>query len=158
MLTALCVATEGGLAPWRPARAASKILAARAILERYDIESYGDQLAHTLPQGIRKLLDIAMATVGDPQLVLLDEPTSGISVDEKFEIMDTLMPALQSRGATVIFVEHDMEIIERYATRVAAFFDGRIIADGSPRKVLRDADVREYVVGTELHRRKTSAE
>ena len=54
---------------------------------------------------------------------------------------------------TVLFIEHDMEIVERYAHRVIAFYDGRVIADGSAAKVLTDDDVRQYVVGAELHRR-----
>jgi branched-chain amino acid transport system ATP-binding protein len=52
-----------------------------------------------------------------------------------------------------MFVEHDMEIVERYAGRVIAFYEGRVIADGTPGTVLADANVRRYVVGTELHRR-----
>ena len=53
----------------------------------------------------------------------------------------------------MLFVEHDMEVVERYAPRVIAFFEGRVIADGAPAVVLADADVRRYVVGAELHRR-----
>jgi branched-chain amino acid transport system ATP-binding protein len=105
-----------------------------------------------LPQGVRKLLDIAMTTVGEPRIALLDEPTSGISVDEKFSVMDTLMSALRRQEVTVLFVEHDMEIVGRYGERVIAFHDGKVIADGSPSEVLADQDVRQYVVGAELHR------
>ena len=54
---------------------------------------------------------------------------------------------------TLLFVEHDMEVVERYAQRVVAFYDGRVIADGPPETVLSDPDVRTYVVGPELHRR-----
>ena len=85
--------------------------------------------AATLPQGVRKLLDIAMAVVGAPRVVLLDEPTSGISIQEKFGVMEVVMSALRSRRLTVLFVEHDMEIVRRYTERVLAFYDGRIIAD-----------------------------
>ena len=74
---------------------------------------YRDVPAATLPQGVRKLLDIAMAVAGRPRLLLLDEPTSGISIEEKFGIMDVVMSALKSRSITVLFVEHDMEIVER---------------------------------------------
>jgi branched-chain amino acid transport system ATP-binding protein len=72
--------------------------------------------------------------------------------------MDTLMAALKGSNATVLFVEHDMEIVERYAARVVAFYDGRVIADGVPEKVLSADDVRQYVVGAELHRRAERAE
>ena len=86
-----------------------------------------------LPGGVRKLLDIAMALTGQPKLLLLDEPTSGVSAEEKFPMMDTIMAALgQEQGTTVLFVEHDMDIVERHAGRVVAFYAGRIIADGAP--------------------------
>jgi branched-chain amino acid transport system ATP-binding protein len=118
------------------------------------IVDYHDQVAGKLPQGIRKLLDIAMALVGETSLLLLDEPTSGISADEKTGAMDTIMAALDAAKITVLFVEHDMEIVERYAPRVIAFYDGRVIADGPTAQVLADPDVRTHVIGPELHRRK----
>jgi branched-chain amino acid transport system ATP-binding protein len=101
-----------------------------------------------LPQGVRKLLDIAMATVGAPRVLLLDEPTSGISIEEKFGVMDVVMSALKSRKITVLFVEHDMEIVGRFAERVLAFYDGTVIADGPPAVALADARVRAFISGT----------
>jgi branched-chain amino acid transport system ATP-binding protein len=143
---------------WRRFRRPGPLALAREMLGRYGLTAYAESRAALLPQGVRKLLDIAMATVKAPKIVLLDEPTSGISVDEKFAIMDTLMAALRAADATVMFVEHDMEIVERYAGRVAAFYEGRIIADGAPAAVLADPDVRQYVVGAELHRRSAAPE
>jgi branched-chain amino acid transport system ATP-binding protein len=84
--------------------------------------------------------------------VLLDEPTSGISMDEKFAIMDIVMGALDTIRTTVLFIEHDMEVVERYAPRVIAFYDGRVIADAPTAEALGDPDVRQYVIGRELHR------
>lgn len=153
LLIALGVARSVHEGLWRRLRNPQTLSEAQALLERYGIAEYGEQMAGMLPQGVRKLLDIAMAMMGEPKLVLLDEPTSGISVDEKFAVMDTLMQALREHAVTVLFVEHDMEIVERYAPRVAAFYDGRIIADGPAARVLGDDDVRQYVVGAELHRR-----
>lgn len=121
---------------------------AEEILVRYRLESYRDRLAALLPQGIRKLLDIAMAMARKPTVLMLDEPTSGISAAEKFALMDLVMTALKTQSVTVLFIEHDMEIVERYAARVLAFYNGRIIADGPPRQVLQDKEVREYVIGT----------
>src|SRR4029079_8168699 len=114
------------------------------------IERYADTQASTLPQGVRKLLDIAMAVAGSPRLLLLDEPTSGISIEEKFGLMDVVMSALKRRKITVLFVEHDMEIVERYADRVLAFYDGTVIADGTPQATLSDARVQELISGTTL--------
>jgi branched-chain amino acid transport system ATP-binding protein len=100
-----------------------------------------------LPGGIRKLLDIAIAMTGSPKLLLLDEPTSGVSAEEKFPMMDTIMRVLGNEPLTALFVEHDMDIVRRYADRVIAFYSGRIIADASPEQALANDDVRRYVTG-----------
>jgi len=100
---------------------------------------------------VRKLLDVAMALVARPKVLLLDEPTSGVAADEKYGIMDLVMGAVRGQGVTVLFVEHDMDIVSRYSGRVVAFYDGRVIADGEPGKVLGDAEVRRYVIGEEAH-------
>lgn len=118
-----------------------------AVLERFGLTRYADQVSSQLPEGTRKLLDIAMAMAGSPEILLLDEPTSGVSAEEKFGIMDMVMAALSASRTTVLFVEHDMEIVERYAHRVLAFYEGRIISDGTPEVVLQDAEVRRYVIG-----------
>jgi branched-chain amino acid transport system ATP-binding protein len=97
--------------------------------------------------GVRKLLDIAMALTAAPKLLLLDEPTSGVSAEEKFPMMERVMSALGHEAMTVLFVEHDMDIVERYASRVVAFYSGRIIADGEPHEALATDDVRRYVTG-----------
>jgi branched-chain amino acid transport system ATP-binding protein len=119
-------------------------------IELFQIAAYRDTLASTLPQGVRKLLDIAMAVAGAPRVLLLDEPTSGISIEEKFGLMDVVMSALKARKITVLFVEHDMEIVGRFADRVLAFYDGTVIADGSPAETLGQARVQELITGTKL--------
>jgi branched-chain amino acid transport system ATP-binding protein len=88
-----------------------------------------------------------MAFVGRPRLLMLDEPTSGISTEEKFEFMTRVMAALASENATVLVVEHDMDIIQRFASRVLAFAQGRIICDASPQDALRDPNVVQHVLG-----------
>jgi branched-chain amino acid transport system ATP-binding protein len=122
--------------------------AAAAAVELFQIAAYRDRRAATLPQGIRKLLDIAMAVAGAPRLLLLDEPTSGISIEEKFDLMEVVMSALKARNITVLFVEHDMEIIGRFADRVLAFYDGAVIADESPEAVLSNPRVQTLISGT----------
>jgi len=121
--------------------------AAAALLAQFDLVRFRDRPAGELPEGIRKLLDIAMTMAAKPKVLLLDEPTSGVSAEEKFAIMDMVMEAVRAQGVTVLFVEHDMDIVARYAGRVLAFFDGRIISDGPPDVVLADAEVRKYVIG-----------
>lgn len=152
LLIARTITLSPRLGAWAELRTGENVAAVEASLARYSLEAYRDHPVATLAQGLRKLLDIAMTTVGDPALVLLDEPTSGISMDEKFTIMDIIMGALDTIRTTVLFIEHDMEVVEHYAPRVIAFYDGRIIADAPTAEALRDADVRQYVIGRELHR------
>jgi branched-chain amino acid transport system ATP-binding protein len=122
------------------------------LLERFGLADYRDKNAQVLPGGIRKLLDIALTMVARPKILLLDEPTSGVSAEEKFQIMEMIMKAVRAESITVLFVEHDMEVVSRFAERVLAFYDGRIIADGPPEAALNDPEVKRYVVGGELHR------
>jgi branched-chain amino acid transport system ATP-binding protein len=82
--------------------------------------------------------------------LLLDEPTSGISIEEKFDLMQVVMSALKSRKITVLFVEHDMDIVGRFADRVLAFYDGTVIADGTPHETLDDPRVQELITGVKL--------
>ncbi len=151
LLIALGIAETGGGAGLRRLRRPGLEAQVDVILRRYRIAEYRGQRAGSLPQGIRKLLDIAMATVADPKILLLDEPTSGISSEEKFELMDVVMGALREEGVTVLFVEHDMEIVSRYVSRVLAFYQGEIICDGPPAEALNDPKVREYVIGSDPH-------
>jgi branched-chain amino acid transport system ATP-binding protein len=153
VLAAIASAEGRTLPAFTPLRTGARIDAARAFLRRLGLEDRAGAMTTELPQGQRKLLDIGLAMAARSDVLLLDEPTSGISAGEKFPMMDLILEAVGGNGATVLFVEHDMEIVERYAARVLAFYEGRIIADGAPRAVLMDADVRRYVVGAELHRR-----
>jgi branched-chain amino acid transport system ATP-binding protein len=121
------------------------------MLARFRLTDYRDKPAGVLPEGVRKLLDIAMAMAVKPKILLLDEPTSGVSADEKFGLMDMVMEAVRAQKVTILFVEHDMEIVTRYTHRVLAFYEGRIIADGEPAVVLNEAEVRKYVTGEIPH-------
>jgi len=125
---------------------------ATRILDRFGLAQYRERPARVLPGGVRKLLDIALTMAAKPRVLLLDEPTSGVSAEEKFGIMELIMHGVKAEGATVIFVEHDMEVVSRFAQRVLAFYDGRIIADAPPQAALADPEVRRLVVGGELRR------
>jgi branched-chain amino acid transport system ATP-binding protein len=147
ILVALGIAYHGRLPFWKPALAPELADQLDGILTRFRLTEYRDRPMSILPGGIRKLVDIAMAITRRPKLLLLDEPTSGVAVDEKFPLMEVVMSALGAEDATVIFVEHDMDIIGRYAGRVLAFNDGQIIADAEPATVLRDPQVQRLVTG-----------
>jgi branched-chain amino acid transport system ATP-binding protein len=118
------------------------------LLERFGLSDYRSRNAQVLPGGARKLLDIALTMVAKPKILLLDEPTSGVSAQEKFGIMQMVLDAVRAEGATVLFVEHDMEVVSRFAGRVLAFYDGRIIADAPPQEALANPEVKRYVVGS----------
>ncbi len=140
-------ASRRRLSGLRPAHDGASEAEAEGLLDRFGLGPYAGRSVSELPGGVRKLLDIAMAIVRRPSVLLLDEPTSGVSVDEKFPLMDTVMAALAGGDVTVIFVEHDMDIVTRYSDRVLAFYQGRVIADDPPDEVLRDPDVQRYVTG-----------
>ncbi|MGF6403097.1 branched-chain amino acid transport system ATP-binding protein [Pseudomonas frederiksbergensis] len=130
-----------------PMRSASRIARADAILVEFGIPQWRDTLVTAVPQGVRKLIDIAMALIGDPQMLLLDEPTSGVSAEEKTALMDTVMRVVAEHQVTVLFVEHDMDVVRRYVSRILAFYSGEVLADGAPKDVLANAQVQEFVTG-----------
>jgi len=147
MMVALTISADRKPSYWKPAKDRSHAERAREHLARLSLNDQRDRLIPELSSGMRKLLDIAMAMAGRPKVILLDEPTSGVAADEKFPIMDLVMQALKDQEVTILFVEHDMDIVIRYSERVLAFYDGRIIADGAPDEVLADRQVQRYVTG-----------
>ena len=135
----------GGL--WRPLERAVDADEVDNTLELLQLAGRADDTAGDLPEGQRKLLDVAMALVLRPKLMIMDEPTSGVSTDEKHALMAVLMRALDERKVTSIFIEHDIDIVRQYATRLAAWIAGRIAADGPPQDVLSDPVVIRNVIG-----------
>ncbi|MGQ2907713.1 MAG: ABC transporter ATP-binding protein [Aliihoeflea sp.] len=121
---------------------------AEAILEQVGCSDVKDRVASELPEGKRKLVDIALALALKPAVLLMDEPTSGVASSEKFAIMDTLIGALRAQKVTSVFVEHDMEMVSRYANRVAVWSSGRIQKEGPPDEVLTDPEVIRTVIGS----------
>ncbi len=145
LIAASAVQRRGGF--WAPLAQAVDAAEVDATLELLQLHERAQDLAASLPEGQRKLLDVAMALVLRPKLMIMDEPTSGVSSDEKHGLMAVLMKALDERQVTSIFVEHDIDIVRRYATRLAAWIAGRIAADGAPDEVLRDPVVIKNVIG-----------
>ena len=144
----LALAARGGI--WRGWQALQRIREHQEtdeLLDLFQLQEVASQTIRELPEGLRKLIDIAMALALRPRLLLMDEPTSGVASSEKFAVMDTLMNALKARAVTSVFVEHDMEVVSRYADRVAVWNSGMIQAEGPPEEVLQDADVLRDVIG-----------
>lgn len=148
MLVAESINGEKAPSLFSSARRSDAVDRAHATLARFGIADFRDQRIAELPGGVKKLLDIAMAMAGPTEIMLLDEPTSGVAADEKFPIMDKVMEALTGKGVTILFVEHDMEVVRRYSQQVVAFYAGTIIANAAPETALADAEVRRYVTGS----------
>lgn len=144
----LALAAKNGL--WtvvRPLETEARRAEAEELLGLVGLASDKNRRSSTLPEGHRKLLDIAVALALKPRLLLLDEPTSGVSALERFPLMEALMGALRRRQITALFVEHDMDVVARYASRVLVWNAGQIMAEGHPDDVFKDPRVLQSVVG-----------
>lgn len=140
-------AAESAVSLWASSLRKKRINEALEMLLHFGLEDIAMEQAGTLPQGTRKKLDIAMASVGSPSIMLLDEPTSGVSVDEKMVMMEKIIEPLKNINATIMFIEHDVDIVRAFAHRVIAFYEGTILADGDTESVLANEKVRDYVIG-----------
>jgi branched-chain amino acid transport system ATP-binding protein len=104
-------------------------------------------IAGTLAYGNQKQLELGLALASDPKILLLDEPTAGMSANETHEAIALLGRIARERGLTLLFTEHDMEVVFSIAQKIAVLHQGRIIADGSPEAVRADAEVRRVYLG-----------
>ncbi len=117
------------------------------ILRVFGLESKKDLLAQELAHGERKLLDVAMAFTLEPKLVLLDEPTSGVSTREKNQVMKVITNVIREKGITALIVEHDMDVVFSYSDRIIVMNEGRIIADGPPDEIKGNELVESVLLG-----------
>ena len=118
------------------------------VAELFGLSDEGGTRARNLPQGDKKLLDVASAFALRPEIILLDEPTSGVSTRDKHRIMEILVAASRRIGIkSVIQVEHDMDIVFGYSDRIIALHQGRVLAAGTPAEVRADDRVVETVLG-----------
>ncbi len=120
------------------------------LLELVDCAHVAERAVNELPEGQRKLIDIAIALALKPKLLLMDEPTSGVASSEKFGVMDILTRALAEAKVTSVFVEHDMGIVEKYADEVAVWASGAVQLRGTPAEILEHPDVIRDVIGEEV--------
>jgi branched-chain amino acid transport system ATP-binding protein len=104
--------------------------------------------ARELPQGDKKLLDVASAFALRPEIILLDEPTSGVSTADKTAVMEILVAASRRIGLrAIMLVEHDMDIVFGYSDRIIALHQGKVLADAAPARIKADRQVVDTVVG-----------
>jgi branched-chain amino acid transport system ATP-binding protein len=107
-----------------------------------------DTVSAVLSQGEKKLLDVASAFALDPQVILLDEPTSGVSTADKHTIMKTLIAAAKLAGVkAIVLIEHDMDLVAAYSHRIIALSEGQVLADLPPDRFFADPHLIETVIG-----------
>ncbi|MGZ3604431.1 MAG: ABC transporter ATP-binding protein [Thermodesulfobacteriota bacterium] len=118
------------------------------VAKLFGLDEKKGMLTKNLPQGDKKMLDVASAFALHPEVILLDEPTSGVSTSDKNKIMETLVSASKKIGIkSIIQVEHDMDIVFSYSDRIIALHQGKILADATPEKIEKDEEVVCTVVG-----------
>lgn len=121
--------------------------AARAALAEVGLAAHADAPCAALSYGDAKRLELAMALIRDPALLLMDEPTAGMAPAERAAFMDLVRQRSERRRMTVLFTEHDMATVFGFATRILVLDRGRLIADGAPEAIRADAAVRRIYLG-----------
>ncbi|WCO69222.1 ABC transporter ATP-binding protein [Iamia majanohamensis] len=134
--------------PWQ-AQEAELTERADALLQRFKLDHMRDQRAGTLSGGQRKLLDMARALMSDPKLVCLDEPMAGVNPALTQSLLGHVQ-ALRDEGKTVIFVEHDIDVVMEISDWVVVMASGRVVAEGTPQTISRDHRVIEAYLGEAL--------
>lgn len=119
------------------------------LVDRFRLADQERIVADKLPHGDRKLLDVAMAFGLDPEYLLLDEPTAGVSAEETEYVIETITEVSEAEGVTTVAIEHDMEIVTEYADRVVALHQGGILGQGDPSILETDAELRRVLLGVE---------
>lgn len=118
-----------------------------AMLEALGLYPVRDVIAGELSHGTQKQIELAIALAGEPSLLLLDEPTAGMSAQETRQVIALLARIASDCNLTLLFTEHDMEVVFAIAGTIAVLHQGRIIASGRPQDVRQDDEVRRIYLG-----------
>ena len=122
---------------------------ARALLEMLRLGTEADTLTRNLPYGKQRLVEIALALATKPRILLLDEPAAGIPAGESAELFSVI--AGLPRDVTILFIEHDMGLVFRFAERISVLVGGRVLTEGAPAEIAADPRVREVYLGEAQH-------
>ncbi|HEU0217258.1 MAG TPA: ABC transporter ATP-binding protein [Stellaceae bacterium] len=118
-----------------------------ALLASIGLQGREKTVAGTLSYGNQKQLELGLALASDPALLLLDEPTAGMSATETHDTIALIEKIASERALTLLFTEHDMEVVFQIAQKIAVLHQGRLIADGAPAEVRADPEVRRVYLG-----------
>jgi branched-chain amino acid transport system ATP-binding protein len=118
------------------------------VIEFLDLQHHRDSMVAGLPYGVRKVVELARALSTEPKLLLLDEPSSGLNVEETEDMAFWISDIKNELGITVLMVEHDMTLVSRVSDRVVALNQGQVLAAGSPREVQTHPGVVEAYLGS----------
>ena len=121
---------------------------AEEVIEFLDLQHHRDSMVAGLPYGVRKVVELARALCTEPRLLLLDEPSSGLNVEETDDMAFWIQDIKNELGITVLMVEHDMSLVSKVSDRVLAMNQGEVLAMGTPREVQSDAGVIEAYLGS----------
>lgn len=122
---------------------------AEEVIDFLDLQPYREKMIAGLPYGVRKVVEIARALASGPKLLLLDEPASGLSVEETQDVAYWIEDMQKDMGLTVLMVEHDMSLVSQVSDRVLAIADGRPLAMGTSAEVQSHPDVIAAYLGVE---------
>jgi branched-chain amino acid transport system ATP-binding protein len=136
---------KGGISLRPVARQTGLIEEASALLAKFGLADDALVTTEKLPYGKQRLLEVALALALRPQLLLLDEPAAGLSTEQGHELFRQL--AILTRDTTVLFIEHDMNLVFRYADRVSVFAAGALVVQDTPERVRNHPRVREVYLG-----------
>jgi branched-chain amino acid transport system ATP-binding protein len=118
------------------------------VIELLDLQHYRDTMVAGLPYGVRKVVELARALATSPKLLLLDEPSSGLNVEETDDMAFWIQDIKKELGITVLMVEHDMSLVSRVSDRVLAMNQGEVLALGTAAEVQAHPGVAEAYLGT----------
>jgi branched-chain amino acid transport system ATP-binding protein len=118
------------------------------VIDLLDLQAYRDKIIAGLPYGVRKVTELARALCSEPKLILLDEPSSGLNVEETDDMSYWIRDIRNELGITVLMVEHDMTLVNRVSDRVLALSYGKVLATGTPAEVQSHPDVVAAYLGS----------
>jgi branched-chain amino acid transport system ATP-binding protein len=118
-----------------------------ALLASIGLDGQANAVAGTLSYGNQKQLELGIALASDPEVLLLDEPTAGMSATETRETMQVLRRIAGERGLTLLFTEHDMEVVFTIAEKIAVLHQGHLLAEGTPAEMRNHPEVRRVYLG-----------